>query len=186
MCPFFLFACGSRRDKVEIKSQLISEAEQFGVDTVKTDFDEILCNADVDDVLRHYPELYYAVKNAQKCFGQWREQEMKTGIAVKTDIKDFNSIMTEALLDTSVSDIEVSWPTTSKADSLYLLLIANTDNLDKKNEVGKAYKAWQSYMDKLYHVMQVMPKDCRQRFVEIIVGVSDKHDENLKKCVSKK
>lgn len=57
------------------KQNLLENIAHFDVDTIDTTDKEPIGSSDVDEVLRHYPELYYAAENVQKLYNKWAETE---------------------------------------------------------------------------------------------------------------
>lgn len=57
------------------KQELLEDIAHFDIDTIDTTNKEQIGSADVDEVLRHYPELYYAAENVQKFYNKWAETE---------------------------------------------------------------------------------------------------------------
>lgn len=63
------------QDPEEKKQDLLEAIEHLDIDTIDTTSKEQIGNADVDEVLRHYPELYHATENTLKLYDKWVEAE---------------------------------------------------------------------------------------------------------------
>ena len=65
-------ACNDKKpQRAATSSQLIENVQQLGIDTIEAVPGDTLCNETVDEVLRHYPELYHATKKARKAYDIW-------------------------------------------------------------------------------------------------------------------
>lgn len=63
------------KEKSENKQDLLEAIAHYNVDTIDTSNKEPIGSSDVDEVLRHYPELYHAMENVQKFYNKWVETE---------------------------------------------------------------------------------------------------------------
>lgn len=63
------------QDAAEKKQDLLEAVERLDIDTIDTTGKEQIGTPDVDEVLRHYPELYHATENTLKLYDKWVEAE---------------------------------------------------------------------------------------------------------------
>ena len=75
----------------------------------------------------------------------------------------------EALLgDTDAAEAPASWPDLSAIDSLYLQLLANEPDVDRKSAIGHTRRAWLNYIDQLRQLLPTLPEKCRPAYLTII------------------
>lgn len=68
--------CNKKSQAPEEKKQdLLKAIEHLDIDTINTTGKEQIGTPDVDEVLRHYPELYHATENTLKLYDKWVEAE---------------------------------------------------------------------------------------------------------------
>lgn len=71
-----LASCKSKSaSREENKKDLLAEIEHYGIEPVDTTGKEALGSPDVNDILRHYPELYHGTERAMKFYKKWAETE---------------------------------------------------------------------------------------------------------------
>lgn len=164
-------ACGNRQPKTpqQQRDQLIEAVDQYGVDTLQAQPQDTLFSSEVGSVLRHYPELYHAAKKVRKAFDNWTLQTRQTGVGGQTAVMDISPILDEALLgDTDAAEAPASWPDLSAIDSLYLQLLANEPDVDRKSAIGHTRRAWLNYIDQLRQLLPTLPEKCRPAYLTII------------------
>ena len=162
-------ACNGKKDRTVASSRLIESAEQLGIDTIEAVPGDTLCNATVDEVLRHYPELYHATRKAQKAYDIWVASSKTSSLALRPAVMDVAAILEEALFDGEAADADSAWQYLPTIDSLYIQAIVNipsgtADTDQRKSAIGRTRKAWQAYVKQLQAMESAVPEDCRQRY----------------------
>lgn len=76
LSAFLCASCGNKRQ--DSKQSLLDNIEHFHVDTIDVTNKEPIGTPSLDEVLRHYPELYHATEKARIAYRKWvdREKEM--------------------------------------------------------------------------------------------------------------
>lgn len=178
-----LTACGGTQHRQsKTPSQLVETADEYGYDTIALKKNDTLCNAVVDNVLRHYPEFYHATRNAKKAFEHWKKQEQIARLKTKPEIMDISHILDEMLNSNKKVSTESSWLSKSKIDSLYIQLIVNVpekkegvDIDSRKSEIGRSRKAWLTYIEQLQNITQTVPEGYAIRYQSIVAEKLNKH-----------
>lgn len=172
-------AC-SNKQRSEASSQLIASADEYGYDTVVAVKGDTICNREVDDVLRHYPEFYHAARQARKAYQQWAGQERKSGLKTQPEVMDLTTIIDETLYGRAKPVTDSAWQALPAIDSLYLRLIGSVagdgqEANDKKSEIGRTRKAWQAYTTLLQRMENTVPEDCQQRYCSVVAERINRH-----------
>lgn len=174
MCTAILFtACGGKQERTAKSSQLREVVEQFGIDTIKATPSDTICNNSIDEVLRHYPELYHATKKAKKAYDAWTGMSTDSRLRIKPTMMDVTTILDEALFGTNESQVDDAWQHLSTIDSLYIQALVNipngTSDTDvRKSAIGRMRKAWQAYIQQLQKMEPAIPENCRRRYLSTI------------------
>ena len=196
-----LTSCSDKKDtRRPSKQQLIDDIDHFGIDTVATAPGDTLCSPEVDDVLRHYPELYNATRRGRRLYEGWAEQEQKAGLPTATETMAIADILNEVLFGSdnrNAPQARELQRTVDIIDSLYLQLIdrvtttsdskpqTDADMQKQKSETGRARKAWNDYTAHLRQMTPTLPADCRNRFEASIQYRMEKHQEALLQLIKK-
>ena len=157
-----LFSCSDQK-RTPDKSELIEVSEQMHIDTVETEPGETLCNEDVDQVLRHYPELYRATKKAKTLFEKWVESQRLADLPIDLDVLAVGGMLDDALSNASGFHEDAVADSVSAVDHLYLQLIDQAP-VERKSDIGRARKAWMLYKEQLDDLASAVPEGCRSRY----------------------
>lgn len=162
-------ACSSNKSKPsqQQRDQLLEAITQFNIDTLDARPQDTIFSNEAGSVLRHYPELYHATLRAKKAFDKWTQQSQEAGLTGRTDMMDISAIIDETLLSTIEEDA-TPWPTLASTDSLYLQLLANESDINRKSDIGRTRRAWLNYTEQLQRLLQAVPEECRTRYMAII------------------
>ena len=188
-----LTACGGTKKPQQERissSELISAADNYGYDTVAVTPGDTVCNTEVDNVLRHYPEFYHATKNAKKSYEAWTQQEKTIGLKTKPEVMDISMILDRTLHGKQTVTSDSVWQALPIIDSLYLQMIANmpeqTKDVDaRKTDIGRTRKAWQSYTNQLQRLANTVPEGCRERYLCIVAEQTRKYQLLLQQANNK-
>ena len=169
-------ACNDKKpQRAATSSQLIENVQQLGIDTIEAVPGDTLCNKTVDEVLRHYPELYHATKKARKAYDVWVTASKDSRLKLKPSLMDVSTILDETLFGSETIDADSAWQHLPTIDSLYIQAIVNIesgmpDTDQRKTAIGRMRKAWQSYVQQLQTMEPTIPEDCRRRYLSTIKG----------------
>ena len=152
---------------------MIENVQQMGIDTIEAVPGDTLCNTTVDEVLRHYPELYHATKNAKKAYDIWVATANDSRLKVKTSVMDVSTLLDESLFGSNAIDTDSAWQHLPTIDSLYVQAIVNIpsgspETDQRKTAIGRMRKAWQAYVLLLQTMEPTIPEDCRQRYLSTV------------------
>ena len=166
-------ACNGKKDRAANSSQLIENVAQLGIDAVEAVPGDTLCNTTVDEVLRHYPELYHATKKAKKAYDVWVASSKDSRLKVKPATMDVSTILDETLFGSETIDADSVWQYLPTIDSLYIQAIVSIesgkpDTDQRKTAIGRMRKAWQAYVGQLQAMGSAIPEDCRQRYFSTV------------------
>ena len=166
-------ACNDKQQRGATSSQLIENVQQLDIDTIETAPGDTLCNKTVDEVLRHYPELYHATKKAKKAYDVWVTASKDSRLKLKPSVMDVGTILGETLFGSGTIDADSAWQHLSTIDSLYIQAIVNVesgkpDTDQRKTAVSRMRKAWQAYVQQLQAMEPAIPEDCRQRYLSMV------------------
>lgn len=180
-----LVACGGKQQhqRAEIR-QLMETADKLGYDTITTNAGDTLCNIEIDNVLRHYPEFYHATKRAKKAYAQWVKQEKKSGLKTVPEVMDITKILDETLYGSDTVAKDSAWQMKYAVDSLYIQCIVNVTENDgsvdaHKSEIGRSRKAWLAYIEQLQNVSQTIPEGYKMRYQSVVADKINNHMLNL-------
>jgi hypothetical protein len=162
-----IVACGGKKEKARHTktASLIESVDQLHVDTIVTTPGEILCTPEIDHILRHYPELFQATKQALKMYEKLTEQNLEF---VKDGGYDVRQLLDQALFGKDTDTYESEWPDFSNIDNKYLQMIADATTVEEKSEIGRTRRAWKEYMKQLESIAQALPEESRPRFIEAV------------------
>ena len=168
-----IFACGGKKERSATSSQLVENVQQFGIDTIQTVPSDTLCNNSVDEVLRHYPELYHATQKAKKAYDNWSTLSNESGLKAKPATIDISKILDETLFGNKPLDTDNTWQYLTVIDSLYIQALVNvpsgqSDTDKQKTAIGRTRKAWLSYIKQLQAMEATIPEECQQRYLSTI------------------
>lgn len=168
-----LTACGGKKQRTSSSSQLIEQTERLGIDTVEMTPGDTLCNSTVDEVLRHYPELYKATEKAQQTYDTWVTLCESSHLCMKPALLDIPTILDETLFGTQDTDADSAWQHLATIDSLYIQALVSIptnlpDTEQRMSAIGRTRKAWQALVLQLRHMESAVPDDCRQRYLSVI------------------
>ncbi|MBO5593312.1 MAG: hypothetical protein J5931_01775 [Prevotella sp.] len=168
-----LFACGGKKERSATSSQLVENVQQFGIDTIQTEPSDTLCNNSVDEVLRHYPELYNATQKAKKAYDNWSTLSKESGLRIKPATIDISDILDLTLFGNKAIDSDSTWQYLTVIDSLYIQALVNvpsgqSDTDKQKTAIGRTRKAWLSYIKQLQTMESTIPEECQQRYLSTI------------------
>ena len=167
-------ACNDKKkQRAATSSQLIENVQQLGIDTIEAVPGDTLCNETVDEVLRHYPELYHATKKARKAYDVWVTASKDSRLKLKPSVMDVSTILDESLFGSETIDADSAWQHLTTIDSLYIQAIVNVesgkaDTDQRKTAIGRMRKAWQNYVQQLQTMEAAIPEDHRQRYLSTV------------------
>lgn len=173
-------ACHDKKPQAQHQSatQLIEAVGHFQVDTVEAQPQDTLYGEETSSLLRHYPELYHAARKVRKTYEKWAEQARLTGLNEPTELLDISNILEETLSG-SGDAVASTWPDLSGTDSLYLQLLANAPDNDRKSDIGRSRRAWLNYTGQLQQLMQTLPESLRQRYAFIVSRQTQAYQEKM-------
>ena len=168
-----LSACGGKKEHHTTSAQLIEDIQQFGIDSIEVTAGDTLVGTTVDQVLRHYPELYHATEKAKESYVQWTELAKNAKLKINPNVIDIAVILEESFFDTKAVDADSAWQYLTTIDSLYIQALvsvpsSNADTDQQKSAIGRTRKAWQAYTKQLQRMTAVVPENCRERYLSII------------------
>lgn len=168
-----LSACGGKKEHHTTSAQLIEDIQQFGIDSIEVTAGDTLVGTTVDQVLRHYPELYHATEKAKESYVQWTELAKNAQLKINPNVMDIAVILEESFFDTKAVDADSAWQYLTTIDSLYIQALvsvpsSNADTDQQKSAIGRTRKAWQAYTKQLQRMTAVVPENCRERYLSII------------------
>jgi len=178
-----LTACGGNQQK---HNRLIATADHYAIDTVAVAPEDTVVSPAADEVLRRYPELYHATKQARKAYNAWAEQQLMAELDVQTEIMDVGPMVDQALTSIGADDTaEMPWPDLTAADSLYLQMTGRAATVEKKSDIGRTRRAWLIYAEQLQHIVKTLPQECRQDFVKTVDERAKQYINLLKQTLEK-
>lgn len=138
-----LASCANRQQQK--KELLLETIEKYHVDTIDVTNKEKMGTESLDEILRHYPELYHAAEKARDAYKKWNEKEttmvsvafvgnapQRKAMAEKLaqnlyhhmDEYNVTSLLEYALLSASSDEKgEAEWADDTEISDLYLSLI---------------------------------------------------------------
>ena len=168
-----LSACGGKKGHHTTSAQLIEDVQKFGIDSIEVTAGDTLVGTTVDQVLRHYPELYHATEKAKESYVQWTELAKNAKLKINPNVIDIAVILEESFFDTKAVDADSAWQYLTTIDSLYIQALvsvpsSNADTDQQKSAIGRTRKAWQAYTKQLQRMTAIVPENCRERYLSII------------------